>query len=105
MEQIKDYLGTENARNKKHAALYTKLIQRAFGETNDVLIGHHLTFEQHGDIETENEIPAADTLLFDHDLMTRVFGKDAIRLMMLLARVPADKREALVEAQFAALGR
>jgi hypothetical protein len=100
---IKDYLGTENARNKQHAALYARLIKRAFGENNDVLIGHHLTFEDHGDINTENEIPAADTLLFDHDIMGRVFGGDAKKLMVTLAMVPAEKREALVEAQLKAM--
>lgn len=88
--QVKDYLTTENVRNKKYAHLYTDLIKRAFGENQDVLIGHHITFEEHGNIETENEIPAADSLLFCHDLMTRVFGSKAISLMMLLASMPAD---------------
>jgi len=98
---IKDYLGAENARNKKHAALYSRLIKRAFGEQNDVLVGHHLTFEEHGNIETENEIPAADTLMFCHDLMSRVFGPaQALTLMRELASVPADtgEREFLLNA-------
>lgn len=96
---IKEYLGAENARNKKHAALYTDLIRRAFGKGQDVLVGHHLTFEEHGHIESENEIPSADTLLFCHDLMGRVFGADqAISLMRILATLPVDgdMREQLV---------
>lgn len=88
---MKDYLGDENARNKKHAALYERMIKQAFGATNDVLVGHHLTFEVHGNIDTENEIPAADTLLFDHPLMTACFGKErALKIMQAIAVLPAD---------------
>jgi len=92
---MKDYLGFENERNKKHAALYTKLIKRAYGEgASEVLIGHHLTFESHGDLNTENEIPSADTLLFDHEIMRRVFGEKALWVMMGLAQQPAEERDA-----------
>lgn len=96
MEPIKDYLGDENHRNKMHAPLFVELIQRAFGKDIDVLVGHHFSFEVHGDITTENEIPAADTLLFCHDLMTRVFGSAAIPLMQKLAAAPSNRREAIV---------
>lgn len=90
---MKDYLGTENSRNKKYAKLYEDLIKTAFGEDNDVLIGHHLTFEHHGDISTENEIPSADTLIFCHDLMTRVFGEGALHVMHELAALPVGARD------------
>lgn len=105
--QIKDYLGSENARNKKYARLYTDLIKRAFGPDQDVLIGHHITFEEHGNIETENEIPAADTLLFCHTVMRRVFGDAlAYSLMQRMAVIPADsgEREALVLEALALIG-
>lgn len=100
---IKDYLGVENARNKANAKLYEALIKAAFGQHNDVLVGHHLTFEQHGDIDTENEIPAADTLIFDHLLMQAVFGDEAMRIMTACAQMPADGggRERLVERELA----
>lgn len=89
----KDYLGSENTRNKKNAKLFEALIKAAYGEDNDVLIGHHLTFEKHGDIETENEIPAADTLIFCHDLMGAIFGDYALSIMRELVGLPAEKRE------------
>lgn len=96
----KDYLGTENARNKQHAALFTAIIVAAFGPDNAVLIGHHLTFETAGDIATENEIPSADTLIFDHDIMGRVFGQYAPAVMMNLARVPVAERDTLLKQYF-----
>ena len=93
---LKDYLGYENQRNKDHAALYTRLMQKAIGGNVAVLIGHHLTFEINGDLATENEIPSADTLMFDHDLMTKVFGPRAIHVMIHLASVPCEQRDAML---------
>lgn len=91
---MKDYLGYENARNKQHAAMYTAMITRACGSNAAVLIGHHLTFELGGDLETENEIPSADCMLFDHFIMGKVFGAHAVSVMCELARVPAELRDA-----------
>lgn len=89
----KDYLQYENARNKKYAALYTKLIKLAFGEKNAVLVGHHITFEYDGDLATENEVPSADSLIFDHDIMQAVFGDNCIRIMQHLATVDCEQRD------------
>lgn len=100
MSTIKDFLGTENARNKAHQALYVALIKKAISvlqpdvKSEAVLIGHHLTFETDNDIGTENEIPAADTLLFDHDFMRACFGeKKFIPIMQLLASVAPESRD------------
>jgi hypothetical protein len=92
---MKDYLGWENSRNKQHAQLYSRIMQLAFGKCN-VLIGHHLTFEFGDDLSTENEIPSADTLMFDHEAMTKVFGVDAPLVMRQLASVPAEQRDQLL---------
>lgn len=93
---MKDFLGYENARNKQHAATFTALMQAAFGGEGvevAVLIGHHLTFELNKDLNTENEIPSADCLMFDHDIMTKVFGDDAQRYMVELVLLPCDRRD------------
>lgn len=97
---IKDYLGMENARNKHHADLYVKLIQLAYGDHQDVLVGHHLNFETHGDIDTINEIPSADTLIFDHEIMSRVFPDSYLKIMALCAACSADSgdRERIIES-------
>ena len=94
---MKDYLGFENERNKKWAPLYTAIIQKAWGADTDVLIGHHLCTEQNKDLKTENEIPSADTLIFDHEIMDKVFGVAAHGIMRGLATVPSDKRDDILQ--------
>lgn len=103
---IKDWLGAEHARNKEHAALYVEIVKRAIGKLTgrqvEVLIGHHITFELgcNGalDITTENEIPSADCLMFDHTIMRAVFGINAVPLMMHLASIPCEERDAELAA-------
>jgi hypothetical protein len=97
---VKDYLGYENARNKTHAHLYNAILQKAFNLSNNVMIGHHLCFEFNGDIDTENEIPSADTLIFDHSIMGAVFGDRAVEIMCSLASFPAEKRDERLAAYF-----
>ena len=89
----KQYLETEDERNRTHADLFTAMVQRAFGASNSVLVGHHICFENAGDITTENEIPSADSLIFDHDIMRALFGDDAISLMQRLAATSCEARD------------
>jgi hypothetical protein len=93
--QVKSFLSTEGKRNRANADLYLDMLRIAYpGEKLDVIVGHHICFEFDGDISTENEIPAADTLLFDHEIMGRIFGKDKARsLMHALVDLPDAKRE------------
>lgn len=91
----KDYLTFENDRNKKNAALYVELIQRAYGENNAVLVGHHIVFEPDGDLDRENEVPSADTLIFCPDIMGRIFGQVySKKVMQRLVILHPSKREA-----------
>ena len=94
---LKDYLGSENARNKQHAATYVRLMKLAFGDVN-ILIGHHLTFEKGDDLETENEIPSADCLMFDHYVMEKVFGEQYRAVMVDLVHAPCEERDVLLKA-------
>lgn len=93
----KDYLGFEAQRNRTYATLYTELLQFAFGTDNDVMIGHHICFEHDKDIKTENEIPSADTLIFDHDIMKRCFGSLARIVMRECADAPCHDRDAVLQ--------
>src|SRR5688572_29043208 len=98
--QIKDFLSVEDKRNRTHAALFARMLRLAYGRDVDVIVGHHVTFEFHGDISTENEIPSADCLLFDHDIMPRIFGRRrAMELMQHLATIPAEERCDAVEKE------
>lgn len=95
---MKDWLSYEQTRNKTHAALYEKVLKLADLGTNiAVLVGHHIGFEFNGNLDTENEIPSADTLIFDHEIMARVFGSNAVAIMAELATIPAERRDARLE--------
>lgn len=100
-QKVKEYLSFENARNKRHARLYCKLLEAAYGEgglaRETEVVGHHITFEFRGDVDTVNEIPSADTLLFDHDIMGKVFGRDTLWVMTTLAVKRAEEREEWLE--------
>lgn len=95
--QNRNYLATENSRNHQFTPFYTRLLKEAF-QCHEVLIVHHLTF--HIDGMDANEIPSIDTLLFDHDIMKRVFGPDAVPVMTHLAAVPVLERDELAQQYF-----
>lgn len=101
---MKDYLTFENARNKRNAATYVAMMKLAFGEDCEILIGHHLTFEQGGKLDTENEVPSADTLLFDHDVMKAVFSHRYLEVMKELASVPAESRDEVLRRELNGVG-
>ena len=89
----RDYLSSEDMRNRQNAALYSALVKAAHGDVT-VFVGHHISFQKGGDITTENEIPSADSALFCHEIMTAVFGDSALDIMAQLARTPSAQREA-----------
>lgn len=91
--EIEEYISTEIARNKAHGELFAAIMRIAFGKEDDVSIGHHLSFQPHGDISSLNEVPSADTLIFDHNVMRAVFGDNAIPVMQRICALPADKRD------------
>lgn len=84
---MKDFLATENARNRRNARLYCTMLHLAYGKQQDVLIGHHLNFQEHGVIDSINEVPSADTLIFDHEVMHAIFGNDALEVMLHCAKL------------------
>lgn len=99
--QVKSFLSTEGKRNRANADLYLEMLQLAYpGEVIDVIVGHHICFEFDKDIATENEIPAADTLLFDHEIMGRIFGKDkALAYMHRMVELSAGEREDYIRSE------
>jgi hypothetical protein len=104
---LKDWLSCENARNKQFAGLYVAIMKKAFRvkAEPEVLIGHHLTFELDGDLNTENEIPSADCLMFDHYIMGQVFGDQAISIMQHLAATPCESRDGVLASYWACLNQ
>lgn len=102
--QVKDYWLDEASRNRANRPLYIRMVRALYGPGCEVFVGHHINFRLSGDdAGEENEIPSADTLLFDHGIMAANFGTDAPRLMAILAGLAPGEREAAVEKELARL--
>lgn len=91
----------ENQRNARNAELFKSVIREAF-DVQDVIVAHHLVYvveETHKDgfkYQIVEEIPAADTLLFDHDIMRKIFGENSyMNVMSTLACTACSERDAL----------
>ena|SRR5215471_18013464 len=98
----KPWIQSEGKRNRDNAMLYVTLITKAYGVQFEMFIGHHLAYKSQHDAKTTlDEIPSADTLLFDHEIMTAVFGQRAIPIMQMLAAKPCGEREQLLETLLA----
>lgn len=92
---MKDYLLAENTRNHQNHKVYERLLRAAIQPDCDVLIGHHLTFTlPEGE---PNEIPSADTLIFDFELMKKVFGSRAASIVEHLAVLSCTQRDLMLE--------
>lgn len=92
---MKNYLESELARNHTNKHLYERLLKIAVAGCS-VEVGHHVTIHL-GD-EDGNEIPSADAVLFDHDIMQKVFGHSYMSVMLTLASTPTDKRDSVLAA-------
>lgn len=87
---MEKYLDAEKTRNIAASKVFERLLHRAFGPC-EVVVAHHITFVL--DNEEPNEIPSADTLLFDPAIMGKVFGEKAQTIMLMLARREPQYRE------------
>lgn len=97
---MKNYLDVENSRNHKNHKIYERFLKKAIHpetrvipavEQMDVIVGHHIVFLV-GD-EEPNEIPSADCLLFDPDLMKAVFKEKAMAIMLTLCHRTPEERD------------
>lgn len=92
------YLAGEGKRNRANADLFQALLCLAWGDNCSVITGHHVSFLFDGDLSTEDEVPSADSVLFDHDIMSGVFPDDYLKIMSALAPMPRYDREDYVRA-------
>jgi hypothetical protein len=89
----------ENDRNASNRDLFKSIIQEVFGDGKqlDVIIAHHLVYaKQEDDYFVVEEIPSADTLIFDHEIARKLFGNDFTKQLVQLACVPAENRDDLL---------
>lgn len=96
------YTVDENARNHRNAKLFIEMLKVAFtGHEICTMSSHHICFMLDGNFDTIDEIPSADTLMFDHEIMGRIFGVNrSIRLMQYLASLPVTKRDEALSREF-----
>jgi hypothetical protein len=91
----------ENDRNAENADLYKAIIREAYGVT-DVICGHHLVYQvedKRADGFTYTfveEVPSADTLIFDTDVAQRLWGDKWKSVLSILAVTPIAERDALL---------
>lgn len=100
----------ENDRNTDCADLLKDIVREAFG-VRDVIVGHHVVYQTYekrirkgvGDIpDTEfsfpltEEIPSADTLIFDHDIAAKLWGPAFKDVLVALALEPVATRDQLL---------
>lgn len=89
----RDFIITEKNRNWENRETYTRLMRLGLGcKRGKVVVSHHLVFQVDPGLPA-NEIPAADTLIFDHEIMGKVFGAGAISIMSHLASLPLETRD------------
>lgn len=88
----------ENDRNAENRDLFKAIIREVYG-VQDVIIAHHLTYEKddkHADgftYQVVQEIPSADSLIFDHDAAKKIWGTDYKYVLCQLAMLPCPERD------------
>lgn len=90
----------ENDRNAANADLYKDIIRECYG-VQDVIIAHHLVYvaEEKRDgftYQIVEEVPSADTLIFDHDIARRIWGDGFKDALVKLALEPVETRDKLL---------
>lgn len=95
----------ENDRNGENSETYKAIIREAYGVT-DVICGHHLVYQvedKRADGFTYTfveEIPSADTLIFDHDVAKKIWGAGYKSILVHLALEPTATRDELLTRLF-----
>lgn len=95
----------ENDRNAASSELLKAMLREAYN-VSDVIIAHHLVFvtvdhrpDDKGvffDYQVVEEIPAIDTLIFDHEIAAKIWGENFKDVLMQLACEPCTTRDKLL---------
>lgn len=88
----------ENDRNAENTKLFSDIIKEAY-EVDQVIVAHHLVYvKQDTDpngfkIQIVEEIPSADSLIFDHEVAEKIWGPDFLKILADLATTPLPQRD------------
>lgn len=97
----------ENDRNAESSDLFKSIIRESYG-VKDVIIAHHLVYvreEVRADGFTYSiveEVPSADTLIFDHKVAEKIWGEGFRDVLVKLVLEPVETRDALLATLYAA---
>jgi hypothetical protein len=94
----------ENDRNTQNRKLYADIIREVYNAEQSI-IAHHLTYVaiEHRDgfeYQIVEEIPAADTLIFDHEVAKKLWGAEWQQILVRLVLTPVPERDALLAELF-----
>jgi hypothetical protein len=95
-------LDAETKRNVDNIHIFEAMIRFAYEGVTLVVAGHHIMFMRDG-VPVPGEIASADTLIFDHAIASRVWGKNYKAYLTLLAAEPIETRDQLLRDLY--LGR
>jgi hypothetical protein len=95
--RMKDYLTYETLRNRAAKETFTTALGEAFDRPQGILIAHHMCFSEP---EFPEEIPSADTFLFDHDVAKKLFGDKYKEVLIKLALEPVETRDRLFRSLY-----
>lgn len=98
---VKHFGNYENDRNAKYKDLYSDILKEFYGLNDDTIIAHHLCISQQiGDMFIVQEIPSADTLIFDHEIAKKIWGVMWESCLKVLAVEPVDTRDDLLSTMY-----
>jgi hypothetical protein len=89
----------ENDRNAENSKLFSDIIKEAC-EVDQVIVAHHLVYvkqdtdEKGFKIQIVEEIPSADSLIFDHEVAEKIWGPNFHEVLADLATTPLPQRDA-----------
>src|SRR5262245_39476640 len=103
----------ENDRNTESRDLLKAIVREVYG-AEDVIVAHHIAYvakeERIEDgrqyhYELVEEIPSADTLIFDHDAARKLWGPGFKDVLIQLALEPVETRDALLAKLYYGRGK
>ena len=97
----------ENDRNAESGQLFEDMVKEVYGATK-AIVAHHITYvavDMRKDPSTGftfpyqvvEEIPSADTLIFDHGAAQKIWGDCWKEMLVQLAMEPVETRDKLLD--------
>lgn len=90
---------SEDTRNHTNGKLYAAMITAAYDDVEWAVAAHHILYVRKS-FSLPQEIPSADTLIFDHYIAQKIWGANWRDVLTRLALEPANTRDTLLHTLF-----